>query len=285
MIQISNLNYGYFTTKKVLSDISLEIKEGHIYGLLGKNGVGKSTFLKLVCGILNPQKQAKNENDIILVDGVNSYGRPTEMLKLIRLVGENEAVPELTINEWAGIVAPFYENFSFDILNKAMETFEVPQGQKLTQMSHGQQKKSIISLALACNTKYLFMDEPTNGMDIPSKSTFRQIIAECMTEEKTIIISTHQVDDIEKILDAVIILDNTAVLLNDTIEEIGKQYAFGKAEEGDEVLYTEPSILGNISVIKNKSGVESPVDLKLLFTAIVKRPLAPEGGTLNSDVR
>lgn len=270
MIQISNLNYGYFTTKKVLSNISLEIKEGHIYGLLGKNGVGKSTFLKLVCGILNPQMQTKGEKDIILVDGVSSYGRPAEMLKLIRFVGENEAVPELTIGEWAGIIAPFYEDFSFDILNKAMEAFEVPQGQKLTQMSHGQQKKSIISLALACNTKYLFMDEPTNGMDIPSKSTFRQIIAECMTEEKTIIISTHQVDDIEKILDAVIILDNTAVLLNDTIEEIGKQYAFGKAEEGDEILYTEPSILGNISVIKNKTGIESPVDLKLLFTAIVK---------------
>lgn len=273
MIRINNLNYSYLLTKKVLSNINLEISEGHIYGLLGKNGVGKSTFLKLVCGILNPKSDAvkgTNTNDVVLVDGVNSYGRPAEMLKLIRFVGENEAVPELTINEWADIVAPFYENFSWEILDKAMTSFEVPQNQKLTQMSHGQQKKSIISLALACNTKYLFMDEPTNGMDIPSKSTFRQIIAECMTEEKTIIISTHQVDDIEQILDAVIILDNSAVFLNNTIEEIGKKYAFGKAEEGDEILYTEPSILGNISVIKNKTGIESPVDLKLLFTAIVK---------------
>lgn len=270
MIQINNLNYSYLVTKKVLSNINLEIKEGHIYGLLGKNGVGKSTLLKLICGILTPKHDATATKSVVLVDDINSYGRPAEMLKLIRFVGENEAVPELTIGEWAGIVAPFYDNFSFDILNKAMEAFEIPQAQKLTQMSHGQQKKSIISLALACNTKYIFMDEPTNGMDIPSKATFRQIIAECMTEEKTIIISTHQVDDIEKILDAVIILDNTAVLLNDTIEEIGKQYAFGKAEEGDEILYTEPSILGNISVIKNKTGIESPVDLKLLFTAIVK---------------
>ncbi|MCQ2243187.1 MAG: ABC transporter ATP-binding protein [Bacteroidaceae bacterium] len=270
MIQISNLNYSYLVTKKVLSNINLEIKEGHVYGLLGKNGVGKSTFLKLVCGILNPKLEISATQAPVLVDGIDSHGRPTEMLKLIRFVGENEAVPELTIGQWASIVAPFYDNFSMDILDKALSAFEVPQNQKLTQMSHGQQKKSIISLALACNTKYLFMDEPTNGMDIPSKSTFRQIIAECMTEDKTIIISTHQVDDIEKILDAVIILDNTAVLLNDTIEEIGKKYAFGKAEEGDEILYTEPSILGNISVIKNKTGIESPVDLKLLFTAIVK---------------
>lgn len=273
MIQITNLNYSYLVTNKVLSNINLEIKEGHIYGLLGKNGVGKSTLLKLICGILNPSKEATKDTtakDIVLVDGINSYGRPAEMLQLIRIVGENEAVPELTIQEWASIVAPFYENFSWEILNNAITAFEVPQGQKLNQMSHGQQKKSIISLALACNTKYLFMDEPTNGMDIPSKATFRQIIAECMTEEKTIIISTHQVDDIEKILDAVIILDKTAVLLNDTIQEIGMKYAFGKAEEGDEILYTEPSILGNISMIRNKSGVESPVDLKLLFTAIVK---------------
>jgi len=271
MIQIADLNYGYLVTNKVLSNINLEIKEGHIYGLLGKNGVGKSTLLKLTCGLLNPTT-SKNEKkeDIVKVDGKNSYSRPAEMLQLIRFVGENEAVPELTITEWARIVAPFYENFSWDILNNAITAFEVPQGQKLNQMSHGQQKKSIISLALACNTKYLFMDEPTNGMDIPSKATFRQIIAECMTEEKTIIISTHQVDDIEKILDAVIILDKTAVLLNDTIQEIGMKYAFGKAEEGDEILYTEPSILGNISMIRNKSGIESPVDLKLLFTAIVK---------------
>lgn len=268
MIQVTNLNYGYSTAKKVLKNIDLEIKEGHIYGLLGKNGVGKSTFLKLVCGLLNPSGSKKKE--VIKVDEVSSYGRPAKVTSLIRMVGENDAVPELTIFEWASIVAPFYENFNQTTLEKALEAFEVPTEQKLTQMSHGQQKKSVISLALACNTKYLFMDEPTNGMDIPSKATFRKLIAEYMTEEKTIIISTHQVDDIEQILDAVIILDNSAVLLNNTIQEIGMQYAFGRAEEGDEVIYTEQTILGNVSMIKNTSGVESPVDLKILFTAIVK---------------
>ncbi|MCF0243974.1 MAG: ABC transporter ATP-binding protein [Bacteroidaceae bacterium] len=274
MIQVKDLNYSYLVTNKVLKDINLDIKEGHIYGLLGKNGVGKSTLLKIICGILTPQpnvQSQKSPKEIVLVDGISSYGRPAETLMLMRYVGENDAVPELTMGEWAKIVSPFYENFDSEILGKALEAFEVPTGQKLSQMSHGQQKKAIISLALACNTKYLFLDEPTNGMDIPSKAIFRSLIAEYMTEEKTIIISTHQVDDIEKIIDAVIILDKSAVLLNDTIEEIGKQYAFGKAEEGDEVIYTEPSILGNISMIKNTSGTESPVDLKILFTAIVKR--------------
>ena len=280
MIQIRNLNYSYLVTNKVLSDINLDIKEGHIYGLLGKNGVGKSTLLKLVCGILNPKQSAakgqkskvksKELAPAVLIDDIPAFGRPVETLSLLRFVGENEAAPDLTLAEWASIVAPFYVNFSYELLNKAVAAFEVPQMQKLSQMSHGQQKKAVIALALACNTKYLFMDEPTNGMDIPSKATFRQLIAEFMTEEKTIVISTHQVDDIEKILDAVIILDNSAVLLNDTIQEIGMKYAFGKAEEGDEVLYTEPSILGNISMIRNTSNIESPVDLKLLFTAIVK---------------
>lgn len=273
MIEIRDLNYGYLAAKKVLDNINIEIKEGHIYGLLGKNGVGKSTFLKLICGLLNSNNVGKQKDEgktEILVDGMSVKGRPAEVLQLIRFVGENEAVPELTIHEWAAIVAPFYAEFSDETLEKALTEFEVPTEQKLSQMSHGQQKKAVISLALACNTKYLFLDEPTNGMDIPSKAIFRRLIAEFIGEEKTVIISTHQVDDIEQILDAVIILDNRAVLLNSTIEEIGKQYAFGKAEEGDEVIYTEPSLLGNISMMRNTTGQESPVDLKILFTAIVK---------------
>ncbi|MCF0203685.1 MAG: ABC transporter ATP-binding protein [Bacteroidaceae bacterium] len=273
MIQTNSLSYGYIIGRKVLKDITLEMKEGHIYGLLGKNGVGKSTFLKLVCGLLNYSSKGKDsagKNSTILVDGINPKGRPAEMLQLIRFVGENEATPDLSIDEWAKLVAPFYKDFDFGMLDRAVSEFEVPRGHLVSQMSLGQQKKAVISLALACNTKYLLLDEPTNGMDIPSKSIFRRLVAGCMDEHKTIIISTHQVDDIEPIIDAVTILDNSCVLLNNTIQELGTMYSFGRAEEGDEVIYTEPTILGNISMIRNKSGVESPVDLKILFTAIVK---------------
>lgn len=264
MIKIENLSYGYTKSRKILRGISLEIGRGHTYGLLGKNGVGKSTLLKLVCGLL----QGEGE---IRVNGIDPKERDVEMLRQIRLVGENEAMPNLKPMEWAKIVAPFYPNFDFGLFQKALSDFEVPAGQSLTQMSLGQQKKSVISLALACRTACVILDEPTNGMDIPSKAIFRRLVAEATNEQTTVIISTHQVDDIESILDAVIILENTGVLLNDTIENIGRKYRFGVAKEGEKVLYSEPTLHGVISMMENETGEESPVDLKILFTAITRK--------------
>lgn len=265
MIQTKDLNYGYQKFQPVLKKISLNLPEGHIYGLLGKNGVGKSTLLKVLTGALLGEGEYK-------VGGYDPRDRKGEMQEQIRLVPENEAIFENTILELAKVTAPLYPTFNQELLENALKEFEVPTDKKLTLMSLGQQKKALISLSLACNTPYLFMDEPTNGMDIPSKSSFRRIVASSVNENSTVLISTHQVDDLEGLIDYVVILENDGVLLSASLQEIGQKLCFGVAEEGDEVLYSEPTLRGPWSVMINKSGEEMPVDIKILFSAVVKNP-------------
>ena len=265
MIQTNDLNYGYTTYQPVLKKISLQLPEGHIYGLLGKNGVGKSTLLKILTGALLGEGEYK-------VGGYDPRERKAEMQQQIRLVPGNEVLFDVTIKQLADVTAPLYPTFDYDLLENALKEFEVPTDKKITLMSLGQQKKALISLSLACNTPYLFMDEPTNGMDIPSKSSFRRIVASSISDNSTVLISTHQVDDLEGLIDYVVILENDGVLLSASLQEIGQKLCFGVAEEGDEVLYSEQNLRGAWSVMVNKTGEEMPVDIKLLFSAVVKRP-------------
>ncbi len=265
MIQTSHLSFGYQSGRDVLKDINLTLAPGHIYGLLGKNGVGKSTLLKLLSGVLFGRGTCE-------VDGYNPVRRQPEYLQRIRLVHENEAIPQLDIRTLMRITAPFYPTFSHDLFERALSEFEVPADVRLTTLSLGQQKKALISLALACGTPYLFMDEPTNGMDIPSKSVFRRLVASQLNEGRTIVISTHQVDDLETLMDSVVILENSGVLLNDTLDSLGRRYAFGIAEADDTVFYSEPTLRGTMSVMLNRTGEPQPVDMKLLFNAVVTHP-------------
>jgi ABC-2 type transport system ATP-binding protein len=155
------------------------------------------------------------------------------------------------------------------VLKECLSDFELPEDVHLGKLSMGQRKKAYIAFAMATNTKYLFMDEPTNGLDIPSKSQFRKVIARHMTEERTVIVSTHQVHDVEQMLDHILILDQHSVLLNASMQEIIDQYAFEyrtPQEMDSDVLYAEPTLQGNAVVTKRKEGsVETQVNLELLF--------------------
>lgn len=217
MIQANNLTYGYSKKKLVLDQINLEWPSGHVYGLLGRNGIGKSTLLKLLSGALLGQGE-------YTVGDRDPRKREVAFQQSVRLVPENEALFDISIQDYAKVTRPLYPTFSNELLDKALADFRVPSDMKLTEMSLGQQKKALISLSLACNTPYLFMDEPTNGMDIPSKSTFRKLVANMIDEERTIIISTHQVDDLVGLMDYVTIMENNGILLSDSLENIGQQY-------------------------------------------------------------
>ena len=217
MIKANNLTYGYIAVQPVLKKINLDMPSGHVYGLLGRNGIGKSTLLKLLSGALI------GEGDYT-VGGKDPRKRESDFQQSVRLVPENEALYNVTIKDYADVTRPLYPTFSDELLKHALEELNVPAEQRLTQMSLGQQKKALISLSLACNTPYIFMDEPTNGMDIPSKSSFRKLVANMIDEDRTIIISTHQVDDLEGLIDYVTIMENDGILLSDTLENIGEQY-------------------------------------------------------------
>ena len=212
MINIQNIKFAY-SKEVVLDDFSLQFDKGGIFGLLGKNGTGKSTLLYLMMGLLRPQKGE------VTIDGIDATLRRPEVLSEMFLVPEEYDLPAISLKTYVKAIKPFYPRFSEDLLKQCLANFEMDTDLKLGALSMGQKKKVYMSIALAANTRYLLMDEPTNGLDILSKSQFRKAVIEGMTEDKTIIISTHQVHDVELLLDHVCIIERNKVLLNEPIIE------------------------------------------------------------------
>lgn len=221
MLQVNNITYSYANNRQpVLKDYSLTIEPGTICGLLGQNGAGKTTLLYLISGLLKPQSGVVNYNGMIPSE------RTVPFLSDIFIVPEEFSLPNVTLQQYLDTTAPFYPKFSMDDLVRHLATFELSQDVHLGNLSMGQKKRVFISFALACNTSLLLLDEPTNGLDIPGKRLFRKAILNGMTDERTIIISTHQVYDIEKILDHVIITDTDGVLLDASITDICNRWRF-----------------------------------------------------------
>src|SRR5574344_2535564 len=269
MIEIKNIGFKYAGSKKLVFDaFNLNMKEDRIYGLLGKNGMGKSTLLYLISGLLRPQ------NGEILFDGTNTSMRSPETLREIFIVPEEYEMPQMSLRNAIKMNSAFYPRFSEEVLKKCLDDFELSMDIDIHALSMGQKKKVYMSLALASNTKILLMDEPTNGLDIPSKSLFRKVIANNMSEARTIIISTHQVHDVESLLDHILILDNSKLLMNTPVADITEHYGFTfrqPSEMGDSVMYAEPSLQGNASITKRMDGEpETLLNLELLFNAVTK---------------
>ena len=213
MISIQNIKFGYRSYQRVLDDFSLDFGQSGIYGLLGKNGTGKSTLLYLMMGLLRPQKGD------VTIDGVSASLRTPEVLREMFLVPEEYDLPRISLRGYVKAIKPFYPRFSEELLEKCLANFEMPTDIDLGALSMGQKKKVYMCIALAANTRYLLMDEPTNGLDILSKSQFRKAVIDGMNDEKTVIISTHQVHDVERLLDHVCIIERNKVLLNEPLIE------------------------------------------------------------------
>lgn len=272
MLKITGLTFAYpHRRQPVLKDFSLELERGGVYGLLGPNGAGKTTLLYLISGLLTPRRGS------VLYDGVDTRKRLPETLSDIFIVPEELTMPPVTLDTYVRTNSPFYPRFSYDDLRRHIATFEIEDlaHYKLSALSMGQKKKVLMSFALACNTSLLLMDEPTNGLDIPGKAAFRRFIASSASDDRTIVISTHQVRDIDRILDHVIIMNDRSVLLTCPISEITKSLAFlTTSDRGliDRALCVQPSLGGASIVIENDGNYDTEVDLEGLFGLALSRP-------------
>ncbi len=262
MIQIKDLGFSY-GERVVLKDITMKLEEGRIYGLLGENGVGKTTLLTLMCGLKNPKAGC------IDIDGQNPYDRTPSLLSEQYYLSDEVAAVNMKAIDYAHNYGFFWEKFDLGKFLEVMKVFETDPEQKMTKMSSGQLKKTYISFALACNTKHLFMDEPTNGLDIPSKAQFRKAVTKYTREDSILLISTHQVRDLENIIDPIIILDKQDVLMNAGIDEITEKLYFDYSnEKRDDALYSEMIPGGCIQVSLNQEGVDSKVNIEALFNTV-----------------
>lgn len=265
MIDIKNLSFGYKKTP-VFEGISLQFEKGKIYGLLGENGVGKTTLLKLICGLQRPEQGS------CMVDGLVSFDRKPEMLRNILFMPDEVMLPyDATPIKYVKELAPFYPRYDEGMFRNMMQELEVEPDRRFKEMSFGQQKKSLIAASLSLGTDYVLLDEPTNGLDIPSKSDLRRILSKRTGEETAIIISTHQVKDVENLIDPIIILSQKDVLLNATMEEIAGKLCFTYSEQPLEgALYSEMLPGGVLNVMENVDGEESQVNIEALFNAVLR---------------
>ena len=264
MIEIKNLDFGY-KSQPVFRNISLSFEKGNIYGLLGENGVGKTSLLKLISGL---QKPTAGSCD---VDGIAPFNRLPETLQKIYFISEDFAIPEGTPINNIRELGVFYPNYDEKLFFELCKEMDVDPTRKFAEMSFGQQKKCLISTALALNTDYLLLDEPTNGLDIPSKTLFRQVIAKHANDNRTIIISTHQVKDVENLIDPIIILDHDEVLLKASFQEITDKLYFDYGMDvAPEALYSEMIPGGYVSVTRNPNHYDSKISIEVLFNTVMK---------------
>ena len=264
MIQISNLAFSYGPVE-VLKNISMRLEPGRIYGLLGENGVGKTTLLTLLSGL------KKTGAGMIDIDGREPYRRNPDLLADLYYLPDEVAPENDRAENWAKGTGRFWPRFTIGRFNEIMAIFENDPSMKMNAMSSGQLKKTYISFALACGTRYLFLDEPTNALDIPSKAQFRTAILKFTPEDSTIVISTHQVRDLEDIIDPIIILDRQDVLLNATVEEISKKLYFDYSNTLNPAsLYSEQLPGGFIQVYPNTGGRDCKVNVEALFNTVHK---------------
>lgn len=263
MIQIENLSFNYYRKKApIIRGLNLTFEPGLVYGLLGPNGAGKSTLLYLISGLLTPTLGS------IKMDGVITRRRLPSILSEIFIVPEEFELPPIALSSYVKLNAPYYPHFSNDDMKRHLATFGMDDDPNLGKLSMGQKKKVFMAFALACNTKVLLMDEPTNGLDIPGKSAFRRFIASNMNDDRIVIISTHQVRDIDNLLDHIVMLNENKLICSSSINDITSHLAFLSLRDNqavDGILFSQATLEGNQVILENDGSMDTRLDLELLF--------------------
>ncbi len=281
MITIDNLTFGYKKKKTLYRDFSFYLEPGCVCGLLGSNGVGKSTLLYLICGLLRPQKGE------VIFRGFSSFRRLPVQTKELFFVPEEFDLPNGSLSRFLEANAGLYPHFNLQELEKNLQVFGMNMDLNLGALSMGQKKKVYISFALATGASLLIMDEPTNGLDIPGKSQFRKLIAQNMNDRRSILISTHQVADIDKMLDRILIIDHEGIQLDESVSTLCEKLHFvehGNPHEYRQVLYSMPTLEGCGLVVVNEKSKESILNLELLFHAISENKEAVKSALSNSAI-
>jgi len=266
MVDIKNLFFGYSEYNNLFQDLSLHLEKGKICGLLGKNGAGKTTLLKMMAGLVFPHKGSCE------VMGQIPEQRLPSFLSEIFFLPEELFVPELTADQYIKYYSSFYPKFDAVLFYQYLTEFHLPRNKLLTKLSHGQKKKFLIAFGLSTNCSLFILDEPTNGLDIPSKSQCRKLLASAISDERLFIISTHQVRDVENLIDSIVILDEGKIIFQQSLLEVTQQFAFirqHKKPDPDTCIFYEKHLAGYTAMVNNTNKQETQADLEILFNAIL----------------
>lgn len=214
MIEVNNVSFE-IDGKKILKDINLKISEGKIYGIIGPNGVGKTTLLRCLTGIYQVTEGK------VTYDGEDVYDNPKVKELIGYVADENIMQTGFRVNEILKFYKYSYPNFDEKKYNELNKIFKIPEKRFIFQLSKGMKMRLSIMLAFSIRAKYLVLDEPTSGLDAILKNKLLKIFADEVYENKTtIIISSHHLNELERICDDVAILDNGIVSYENSVENM-----------------------------------------------------------------
>jgi ABC-2 type transport system ATP-binding protein len=276
MINLYALEFGY-GAKPVIDALALRLERGKAYGLLGLNGAGKTSLLKLLAGALKPRAGS------IEVFGRDPSRREAAALADVAFVPEDPWLPSATPRAYLERYATFRPAFDDALFERLRGELGILEDKVVSKLSYGQRKKFALAAALAGGARTILLDEPTNGLDIPSKMQFRKALAGAISDDKVIVVSTHQVRDLESLIDPILILDSGRLVSCLEAETIGARLATVRAAtlEGFEVVHAERDALGWNALVARRGRAESaaPADIELVFNAALAEPARLEAAT------
>lgn len=213
MIRVEGLNFYYMIGENILEDISFTAEKGEIIGILGANGVGKTTLLKLLAGLLTPRSGNVQINDKSAVASCGDIAFISEAGSYLK---------DLTPLKYGEFLADFYPDFDMEYYKKLLSFFQL-EDKPIKKMSKGQKAKAEVAAGMAKRTKYIIMDEPFIGKDMFTRQDFMQALAGSLTGDETIFITTHEIDEIENFIDRALILKDNAIAADVMMDDLRQQ--------------------------------------------------------------
>lgn len=279
MIELKNVTKK-FDDFKVLDGISLEIPKGTAFGLLGSNGAGKSTILRLISGIYSP------EDGEVLTDDEKVFDNPAVKEKIFFINDETIQFTHFTLKELKDYYKRFYPKFSEELFEKLRNTINLPLDKKLNAFSKGMKRQAIVITALACQTDYLLLDEAFDGLDPTMRIIVKRMIVDAMFDrELTTVISSHNLKEINEICDSAALLHQGKIIFSRELDSIkgnvhkiqvvfetGDAYTKEELSKiGIEILHFEKNqsvyhiiAKGEVEEIKSKLEPKNPVVLDII---------------------
>lgn len=218
MITLTNIKKS-FDNKLVLENINWVIPKGSIYGLVGPNGSGKSTLLRLMSGVLCPDKGQ------ITLEGAIIYDNPSAKKKIMFVPDDPFFLSQSNLKEMKKFYQIFYSTFNDAMYHKLLNHFKLNENDKITDFSKGMKRQASVILALSCDPEVLLLDEAFDGLDPVMRLMFKRLITdELMNRELTVVISSHNLRELEDICDSIALLDHHTISIQDEVENIRSNY-------------------------------------------------------------
>jgi ABC-2 type transport system ATP-binding protein len=278
MINMNAVTFGY-GGRPLFEGLSLSLKPGSCYGLLGLNGAGKTSLLKLAAGALLPSAGS------IEAFGREPGKRSAAHLADLCFVPEDPLAPDMTVERWLERIAVFRPAFDAPRFVDLLQELGLDRKGKVSTWSYGQRKKFALAGALVSGARLLLLDEPTNGLDIPGKTQFRRILSSMLEADKVIVVSTHQVRDLENLMDPIVVVHQGQVVFEASIDSLAATLSSTRLSElaGRKVVAARQDALGWHALLAEPGPA---LDIELLFEAAIAVPdrlvAAMSGGDLPS---